>query len=92
MPPQNQANTYGSWTDCGPLGDQVHIRSVVDATGRYAVLKKPRRKSPVWLARFENEACGMAVLTADGQTGVLPILDVDPSDPPRWFVMPRPRC
>jgi hypothetical protein len=27
-------------------------------------------------------------LMAGGQTGVLPILDVDPSDQPRWFVMP----
>jgi hypothetical protein len=89
MPPQSQANTYGSWTDCGPLGDQVHIRSVVDATGRHAVLKKPRRKSSVWLARFEEEARGMAALTAAGQTGVLPVLNVDPSDPPRWFVMPQ---
>lgn len=32
----------------------------------------------------------MAALTAAaGQTGVLPILDLDPSDPPRWFVMPQ---
>src|ERR1700683_1501784 len=28
---------------------------------------------------------------AAGQTGVLPILDADPSDLPRWFVMPRAR-
>jgi hypothetical protein len=89
MPPQSQANTYGSWTDYGPLGHQVHIRSVVDATGRNAVLKKPRGKSRASLARFKEEARGMAALTADGQTGVLPILDADPSDPPRWFVMPQ---
>jgi hypothetical protein len=89
MPPQSQANTYGSWTDCGPLGDQVHIRNVVDATGRHAVLKKSRGKNPVWLARFEEEARGMAALTAAGQSGVLPVLDLDPSDPPRWFVMPH---
>jgi serine/threonine protein kinase len=31
----------------------------------------------------------MAALTTAGQTGVLPILDLDPSDSPQWFVMPR---
>jgi hypothetical protein len=86
---QSQGNTYGSWTDCGGLRGQTHIRSVIDATGRHAVLKKARRKSTVWLARFEEEARGMAALTAAGQSGVLPILDVDPSDPPQWFVMPQ---
>src|SRR5690242_1533041 len=91
MPPQSQANTYGSWADCGPLGDQVHIRRVIDATGRHAVLKKPRGKNPASLARFEEEARGMAALTAARWPGVLPILDVDSSDPPRWFVMPQAR-
>lgn len=89
MPPQNQAKTYGSWSDCGQLDYQAHIRRVVDATGRYAVLKKPRQKGPIWLTRFEEEARGMAALTAGGHTGVLSILDIDPSDQPRWFVMPQ---
>jgi len=69
MPSQNQTNTYGSWTDCGPLSDQEHIRSVINPTGCHAVLKKPRRKGQLWLARFEEEARGMAALTAGGQTG-----------------------
>ena len=89
MPPQSQSNVYGFWTDHGPLGEQVHIRNVVDAAGRHAVLKKPRNRKPVTLARFEEEVRGMAALTAAGQAGVLPILNVDPSDPPSWFVMPQ---
>ena len=31
----------------------------------------------------------MAALSAAGQTGILPVLDIDRSDPPRWFVMPE---
>jgi serine/threonine protein kinase len=31
----------------------------------------------------------MAELSAAKQTGILPVIDLDPADPPRWFVMPR---
>lgn len=91
MSPPNQrpTKTYGKWTDCGALGDAAHIRSVVDVTGRRAVLKKPRRNSRISLARFEEEASGMAALSEAGQMSIMPVLDVDRSDPPRWFVMPE---
>ncbi len=91
MPPGRQCPpiTYGTWTDCGSLGGQAHIRDVTDAAGRHAVLKKPRYQSAIALSRFEEEARGMADLTAAKQAGILPVLDIDPADRPRWFVMPR---
>ena len=91
MPQEKQGplRAYGQWTDCGPLHCYAHIRNVIDANGRRAILKKPRGKSATSLARFEEEARGMAGLSAAGQAGILPILDIDSADPPRWFVMPR---
>ncbi len=31
----------------------------------------------------------MEELTRDGVTGIVPVLDADPQDPPQWFVMPK---
>jgi serine/threonine protein kinase len=81
---------YGRWTDCGPLHtSQPHIRIVEDSVGNRAVLKKPRGNSETSRARFREEAHGMAALSRAGQSGILPVIELDEADPPKWFVMPR---
>lgn len=66
-----------------------HVRPVCDHTGRMAVVKVPRNKGSVTRQRFEQEAAGGWNLTQEGVTGILPVLDIDPSDPPGWMVTER---
>ncbi|MFD4635014.1 protein kinase [Streptomyces sp. NPDC058284] len=60
----------------------------MDGTNRQAVLKLPRKTDAVTLARFREEARRMHDLTKARETGVLPVLDMDSSPDPEWFVMP----
>ncbi|MEU3639927.1 protein kinase [Streptomyces albogriseolus] len=62
--------------------------------GREGVLKSPRRNkkgnvNEVTQQRFQEEVRRMEQLTSDGVTGIVPVLDADPDDPPQWFVMPK---
>lgn len=69
-----------------------HIRFVRHEDGSEGVLKfLPRRvkRGSVACQRFQEEVRRMQQLTRDRVTGIVPVLDADPEDPPRWFVMPK---
>lgn len=69
-----------------------HIRFVRHEDGTEGVLKfLPRRvkRGSVACQRFQEEVRRMQQLTRDQVAGVVPVLDADPEDPPRWFVMPE---
>lgn len=70
-----------------------HVRIVKHEDGREGVLKSPRPRggkvNRTTQQRFQEEVRRMQQLTRDGVTGIVPVLDADPDDPPQWFVMPR---
>ncbi|MEU4954377.1 protein kinase domain-containing protein [Streptomyces lavendulae] len=89
--PQISVSTWGVWQRVKKLGkNQPHIVLVTDGA-RAGVLKRPRNNHPTALARFHEEARQMAALTAAGEHGVLPVLDIDKAAAPEWFVMPQAR-
>ncbi|KOX11577.1 protein kinase domain-containing protein [Streptomyces sp. NRRL B-3648] len=76
------------------MKDFGHVHIVKHADGREGVLKSPRPKrggkvGDTTRQRFQEEVRRMQQLTRDGVTGIVPVLDADPDDPPQWFVMPR---
>ncbi|CAM5651747.1 Protein kinase domain-containing protein OS=Streptomyces parvulus OX=146923 GN=Spa2297_34075 PE=4 SV=1 [Streptomyces parvulus] len=76
------------------MKDFGHVHVVKHEDGREGVLKlaRPNRQGKVSATtrqRFQEEVRRMQQLTADGVTGIVPVLDADPDDPPQWFVMPK---
>lgn len=77
---------WGQWTE------QRHLRPhpvyyVRDAAGRQGVLKEPPGPKPWQVKRFRAEGTHLHGLS--GRAGVVPVIDIDPSPEPNWFVMPR---
>ncbi|MFC5959027.1 protein kinase [Streptomyces pratens] len=71
-----------------------HVRFVKHEDGMEGVLKSPRsskggKVNNTTRQRFQEEARRMQQLTRDQVTGIVPVLDADPNDPPQWFVMPK---
>ncbi|WP_435279730.1 protein kinase domain-containing protein [Streptomyces sp. 1222.5] len=72
-----------------------HVHFVRRDDGTEGVLKSPRpnrggrKVSAYTLQRYQEEVRRMQELTRDGVTGIVPVLDADPDDPPQWFVMPK---
>ncbi|OKJ80706.1 hypothetical protein AMK32_23285 [Streptomyces sp. CB01883] len=72
-----------------------HVHFVRRDDGTEGVLKSPRpnrgsrKVSAYTLKRYQEEVRRMQELTRDGVTGIVPVLDADPNDPPQWFVMPK---
>ncbi|MCC9738513.1 protein kinase [Streptomyces sp. MNU89] len=71
-----------------------HVHFVKHEDGREGVLKSPRpsgggKVNNTTRQRFNEEVRRMQQLTRDGVTGIVPVLDADPDDPPQWFVMPK---
>ncbi|MFE0685782.1 protein kinase [Streptomyces sp. NPDC058961] len=90
--PHNTAGPWGPWQRTGLVDKKVkHVIRVTDDTNRRAVLKLPRNTNEVTLARFREEARRMNALTQAGETGVLPVLEMDNAAEPGWFVMPPAR-
>ncbi|MFI6047219.1 serine/threonine protein kinase [Nocardia sp. NPDC051321] len=76
---------YGErWTLTRSIKSHVwHVTADDDTAG---VLKAPRNNYNNTRERFRNEVEGIESLT--GVSGVLPLIDRDHSNQPRWFVMP----
>ncbi|WP_223733054.1 protein kinase domain-containing protein [Streptomyces purpurogeneiscleroticus] len=71
-----------------------HVCVVQHADSRQSgVLKTPRtnggKVTTTTQERFQREVRWMQQLTGEEITGIVPVLDADPHDPPKWFVMPQ---
>ncbi|WP_449479766.1 hypothetical protein [Streptomyces parvulus] len=85
---------WGPWRHIRPMKDFGHVHVVKHEDGREGVLKlaRPNRQGKVSATtrqRFQEEVRRMQQLTGRGVTGIVPVLDADPDDPPQWFVMPK---
>ncbi|MGW7041548.1 protein kinase domain-containing protein [Streptomyces avermitilis] len=88
--------SWGPWRFLRPVKGAGHVHVVRHADSRkVGVLKSPRtnggRVTATTQQRFHQEVRRMQQLSSEGVTGIVPVLDADPQDPPQWFVMPQVR-
>jgi hypothetical protein len=71
----------------GDAGGNAHVFAVVGDDGAEAALKWLRRTEKQRIERFQKEID--FVQSKPNYPGILPIIDADPSEERKWYVMPR---
>jgi serine/threonine protein kinase len=89
--PRKTEPAFGGWRPGKQLArsSRTRVRRVEHVDGRRGAIKERLEDGKGVLQRFGYEVAGMRRMTEAGIEGVLPVLDADAHENPKWFVMPE---